>query len=212
RRGRGGGGLAGRPRPPPAGPLRSATTLPRPPLAPAAVPELALVAGLAAAAAIAEEIGRWPAIKWPNDVLVDGRKVVGVITEMESELEQVAHVLLGIGVNLNAPRDAFPPELQRKATSLLLATGRRVDRAAFTGRLLAALEARYGRFVRGGFASVRAEWEAHSSLTDADVRVVGPEGEVAGRVLGVDTDGALRVRRRTGQVVRIVAGEVTVRH
>jgi len=195
----------------PAGLNLYCTILLRPPLAPAAVPQLALVAGLAAAAAIADEIGRWPAIKWPNDVLVDGRKVVGVITEMESELEQVAHVLLGIGVNLNAPRDAFPPELQRKATSLLLATGRRVDRAAFTGRLLAALEARYGRFVRGGFASVRAEWEAHSSLTDADVRVVGPEGAVAGRVLGVDTDGALRVRRRTGQVVRIVAGEVTVR-
>jgi len=78
--------------------------------------------------------------------------------------------------------------------------------------LLAALEARYGRFVRGGFASMRAEWEAHSSLTGADVRVVSFEGEVAGRVLGVDTDGALRVRRRGGNVVRILAGEVTVRH
>ena len=184
----------------------------RPSLAPGAVPQLALVAGIAAAAAIAEEIGRRPAIKWPNDVLVDGRKVVGIITEMESELERVTHVILGIGVNLNAPRSAFPPELRRKATSLRVATGRRVDRAAFTGRLLAALEARYGRFVRGGFASMRAEWEAHSSLTGADVRVLGLEGEVAGRVLGVDTDGALRVRRRGGNVVRILAGEVTVRH
>ena len=59
---------------------------------------------------------------------------------------------------------------------------------------------------------MRAEWEAHSSLTGADVRVLGLEGEVAGRVLGVDTDGALRVRRRGGNVVRILAGEVTVRH
>src|SRR5262249_36335370 len=116
------------------------------------------------------------------------------------------------GVNLNAPRDAFPPELRRKATSLLLATGRRGDRAAFTAGVLAALEARYGRFVRGGVSSVRAEWGSHSSLPRAGLRVAGPGGEVAGRVLGVDTDGALRVRRRTGQVVRIVAGEVTVRH
>src|SRR5262249_61294467 len=106
--------------------------------------------------AITEEIGRWPAIKWPNDVLVDGRKVVGIITEMESELEQVSHVLLGIGVNLNAPRDAFPPELRRKATSLLLATGRRVDHAAFTAGVLAGLDARSGRFLCGGVSVVAA--------------------------------------------------------
>ena len=184
----------------------------RPPLPPGAVPQIALVLGAGVAAVVAEETGLRPAIKWPNDVLLGGRKVVGILTEMDSEVERVHHVIAGIGVNLNGSRTAFPPALRARATSLRLATGRRVDRAAFTGRLLAALEARYGRFVRGGFASVRAEWESHSSLSGADVRVVGPEGEVAGRVLGVDTDGALRVRRRTGQVVRIVAGEVTVRH
>src|SRR5207245_2157398 len=82
----------------------------------------------------------------------------------------------GIGVNLNAPETAFPPALRPKAGSLRLATGRRVDRAAFTGRLLAALEARYGRFVARGFSSVRAEWESYSVLTGAEVRVASPEG------------------------------------
>ena len=100
--------------------------------------------------------------------------------------------------------------LRPKAGSLRLATGRRVDRAAFTGRLLAALEARYGRFLARGFASVRAEWESYSVLTGAEVRVASPEGELAGRVVGLDDDGALRLRRPGGDVVRVVAGEVTV--
>src|SRR2546428_13447998 len=98
--------------------------------------------------------GLAPRVKWPNDVLIDGRKVAGVLTEMEAEVERVRHVILGIGVNLNAPRSAFPPELRDTATSLWLATGRRVDRAAVTGRLLAVLEARYGRFLGGGFEAV----------------------------------------------------------
>jgi BirA family biotin operon repressor/biotin-[acetyl-CoA-carboxylase] ligase len=183
----------------------------RPPVPPHAVPQLALVAGVAVAAAIAEETGVRPAIKWPNDVLLGGRKVAGVLTEMDSALERVEHAILGIGVNLNAPESAFPPELREKASSLLLATGRRVDRAAFTARLLAALEARYGRFLSGGFASVRAEWESYSCLTGAQVRVVAPEGELGGRVLDVDTDGALRLAQPDGRVVRVVAGEVTVR-
>jgi BirA family biotin operon repressor/biotin-[acetyl-CoA-carboxylase] ligase len=183
----------------------------RPPLAPGAVPRLALVVGAAVAAAIVEETGAAAAIKWPNDVLVDGRKVAGILVEMDAEMERVHHVIAGIGVNVNAPVASFPPELRDKATSLRVATGRRVDRAAFAARLLVALEARYGRFVSGGFDSVRAEWERFSCLTGTDVRVAGPDGEVAGRVLGLDDDGALRLARPDGGVARVIAGEVTVR-
>src|SRR5207244_1105467 len=110
-----------------------------------------------------------------------------------------------------SPAAAFPPELRERATSLFLATGRRVDRAAVTGRLLAALEARYGRFLEGGFEAVRAEWESYSCLTGTDVRVASAEGEMAGRVLGLDADGALMLARPDGTSTRIVAGEVTVR-
>lgn len=183
----------------------------RPRLAPPAAPQIALVAGVAVAVAVAGETGRRPGLKWPNDVLLDGRKVAGILTEMESEVERVHHVVVGIGVNLNAPRSAFPRELRAKAGSLLLATGRRVDRAVFTARLLAALEARYERFCERGFASVRAEWESYSCLTGRQVRVASPEGEVGGRVLGLDGDGALRLAARGGAVRRVVAGEVTVR-
>ena len=183
----------------------------RPPLAPGAVPCVALVAGVAVAVAIAGTGALRPAIKWPNDVLLAGRKVAGILTEMDSELERVHHVIAGIGVNLNAPRMAFPPALRGKASSLLLASGQRVDRAAFTGRLLAALEARYGRFCSAGFEAVRGEWEEYSCLTGTEVCVAAPDGEIQGRVLGLDADGALRLQRADGGTVRIVAGEVTLR-
>ena len=183
----------------------------RPVLPPSAVPQVTLVTGAAVAATVEEETGLRPAIKWPNDVLLGGRKVAGILVEMDSEIDRVHHLLVGVGVNLNTPRAGFPPELRRKATSLLVATGRPVHRAAFAGRLLAALEARYGRFSTVGFASVRAEWESYSCLTGTEVSVASPGGEIAGRVLGLDADGALRLRRRGGREVRIVAGEVTVR-
>src|SRR5262249_44458087 len=122
----------------------------RPPVAPPAVPQLALVAGVAAADAIAASTGERPAIKWPNDVLLRGRKVVGILTEMDAEVERVGHVVAGIGVNLNAPAASFPRALRAKAGSLLSLTGRRVDRAAFAARLLAAFEGCYARLLAAG--------------------------------------------------------------
>jgi BirA family biotin operon repressor/biotin-[acetyl-CoA-carboxylase] ligase len=183
----------------------------RPPLPPTAVPQLALVAGAAVAAAVSETAARPAAIKWPNDVLLDGRKVAGILTEMESEVDRVHHVVCGIGVNLNTPARAFPPALREKAGSLLTVTGRRVARAPFTARLLAAVETRYARWRDAGFAAVRPEWESYSCLTGADVTVAAGDGEQRGRVLGLADDGALRLRRADGGEVRVVAGEVTVR-
>src|SRR4029450_4759564 len=103
----------------------------------------------------------------------------------------------------------FPPDLAGKATSLRLAGGQPVDRAAFAAGLLAALEGRYRRFLAAGFAAMRSEWEACSALTGKEVRVTAPEGEVAGRVLGVDDDGALRLAAPHGEL-RVTAGEVTL--
>src|SRR5262249_23189793 len=160
----------------------------RPPLVPAAVPGLALVAGLAVADAVQVVAGARAALKWPNDVLLAGRKVAGILTELDAEVERVHHVIVGIGVNLNG--DAFPMELAAKATSLRLVTGRAVNRAQFTGGLLAALEARYRRFLADGFAAMRSEGEASAALTGKEVRGTAPQGGGAGRGLGVADDGA----------------------
>ena len=158
--------------------------------------------------AVQAVVGARAALKWPNDVLLDGRKVAGILTELDAEIERVRYVIAGIGVNVNT--EAFPAELAAKATSLRLAAGHPVDRARFTGGLLAALEARYRRFLADGFAAMRPEWEASAALTGKEVRVTAPEGEVSGRVLGVDDDGALRLAGPRGEL-RVLAGEVSTR-
>jgi BirA family biotin operon repressor/biotin-[acetyl-CoA-carboxylase] ligase len=193
----------------PAGVNLYATVVLRPPLPPARVPQLALVAGLAVADAIAAETGTAAELKWPNDVLVGGRKTAGVLTEMQGELERVRYVLVGMGVNLN--ETTFPAALRGVATSVRLATGRPVDRARFTARLLAALEARYGRFLSGGLASMRADWESLSCLQGRTVQVTAGDHVTRGRVCGIDDEGALLLEDSTGTTRRVTAGEVTLR-
>jgi len=180
----------------------------RPPLAPAEVPRLTLVAAVAAAEAIEATIGEPPGIKWPNDVLLGGRKAVGILTELEAESERVRFAIVGIGVNVNATAADFPPELRRKATSLALAGGHPIDRAAFAGRLLARLEADYGELVRRGFDALRRRYERYHVLPGRRVRVQGAQA-LAGTVRGIDADGALLVAGRHG-VERVVGGEVTL--
>lgn len=181
----------------------------RPELPPGEVPRLTLVAGIAVADAIAAvrpELA--PRIKWPNDVLLGGRKVAGVLTELDAEAERVRFVVVGIGVNLNAQPDDFPPELADKATSVAIASGERVDRAAFTAALLGSFDAAYARFRRGGFAALRERYDALHCLPGRRVIVEG-RPQRSGVARGVDEEGALLVEV-DGRVERVVAGEVTL--
>lgn len=187
------------------------STVLRPRIPPLEVPRLTLVAGLAVAEAIRDSGADFrPQIKWPNDVLLDGRKVAGVLTELEAEADRVRFVVVGIGVNLNATGADFPPELKSKATSLALVGGAAIDRAAFTGRLLTRLDGAYAAFLEGGFAALRHRYEELHGLVGLAVTIDG-NPPLAGTVRGVDDGGALLVE--TGGVVqRVVSGEVTLRH
>jgi BirA family biotin operon repressor/biotin-[acetyl-CoA-carboxylase] ligase len=181
----------------------------RPPIPVTSAPQVGLVAGLA----VAETAREWAAavaIKWPNDVLVRGRKAAGVLTEMEAEDGRVRFIVLGVGVNLNSAPEEFPAELQDKAISLCSAAGAPVDRVKFAARLLSQLEQRYDLFLRAGFAAIRPLWEGLSCLTGRNVRIEGAGEHCAGVVSGLDGDGALRLRRPGGQESRVVAGDVTV--
>src|SRR5262245_26720006 len=140
--------------------LRPAVTL-------SAVPSLALVAGLAVADAVREATGLAAGLKWPNGVQLAGRKVAGILMELDAEVERVQALVAGIGVNLNLAE--LPEDLAVTATSLRLVTGSPVDRAAFTGRLVAALAERYRRFRADGFAAMRSEWRPSPALTGKEV-------------------------------------------
>jgi BirA family biotin operon repressor/biotin-[acetyl-CoA-carboxylase] ligase len=181
----------------------------RPPIAASEAPQITLVAGLA----VAETVREWTphaAIKWPNDVLIDGRKVAGILTEMEAEEGRVGFVILGIGVNLNSATADFPEELQDRAIGLCTAAHAVIDRTVFATHLLARLEERYELFLRQGFAAIRPLWEGLSCLTGRRVDIDGGGERHTGVVIGLGADGALRLQGPAGQEISVVAGDVTV--
>jgi BirA family biotin operon repressor/biotin-[acetyl-CoA-carboxylase] ligase len=177
------------------------------PARPAAeVPPLTLLAGGAVARAV-EALGVSPRLKWPNDVqLLDDaggrRKLAGVLTEMASAGERVEHVVVGIGINVNAT--SFPPELADRATSLRAALGRPVDRARLLAGVLNAFEPLYDEFVRRGPAVAVEAFSAYAALPER-CRV---DDRLQGVALGVDPDGALRLRDDAGRIHRVISGEV----
>jgi len=184
-----------------------------------AAPQLSLLASVAVAETIVQQTQLAPTIKWPNDVLVSGKKVCGILTEMQANGSQFRAVVVGTGVNLNAPLASFPAELQDKASSLFLMRGEPVDRAAFAVSLLTHLEKLYVLWLEKGFPAVGAAWEGYASdLLGKSITVTAPEGIISGTVRGIDRDGALLVEtvsqegqaRLPSRVQRILAGDVTV--
>ncbi len=183
----------------------------RPSIRPGRAPQITLVAGIAVAEAVEKHSGLRPGLKWPNDVRLGASKVAGILTEMESEGDRVLHVVCGPGVNLNVPREVFPADLRDLATSILASTGRSVDRAAFAADLFGSFERAYDEFLARGLARLRARWDEYSVLTGHWVTVQGGPEIVEGEVLGIDEEGALRMRGRGGREVRAIAGDVTLK-
>jgi len=179
----------------------------RPPLAPHRVPPLTLAAGVAVAEALVA-FDVVPALKWPNDVLLDGKKVAGILTEMSADLDRVHHVVVGIGVNLNV--DAFPEELTAIATSLQIARGAPVSRAEFAAALCARLEHWVDQFVADGAVAVVAAWKQHARFFGKRVSVTAGRDRMDGIAEDLDDDGALKLRLDDGRVQRIVAGELAI--
>jgi len=182
----------------------------RPPILPTRATQLTFLSAVGVARAIARLTPLEPRIKWPNDVLVGGRKVAGLLNEMSAETDAVHFVILGIGVNLNMATDQLPPGLRHPATSLLLESEARVDRIAFTRQLLLELDELYMTFLAGGSESIRAEWIRWSRLAGFRVRVSSAGSEVSGTVRGIDDDGALLVEVPGSRMERILAGDVTI--
>jgi BirA family biotin operon repressor/biotin-[acetyl-CoA-carboxylase] ligase len=184
----------------------------RPDLSPAEAPATALAAAVAVAECAGRSLGSTGEleIKWPNDVLVRERKVSGILVELAAEASRVVFLVLGIGVNLNVdPRD-FPAEFRDAATSLAAERGARLDRAAFTRDLLATLEGVLDLQAEGGFAALRPRFDALFRMRGRTVRVAEPGGRaLEGVALGVDADGALRLRLASGAEQRVLAGDVS---
>jgi len=180
----------------------------RPKLVPAHAAQITLMAAVALADAISAFIPLEPTIKWPNDILVDGKKLAGILTESSCTSERVEFVVLGIGVNLNFPLAEMPPEIRARASSLMELRGAPVDREAFIRRLIQDLDRCYGVLLELGFAKLAPRWESYFALRNRPVRVEMIDQIVIGRAKGIDAQGALLVESGDGAVHAIIAGDV----
>lgn len=174
----------------------------RPDMPPERLPCLTFAAALAACDAC-RALGAETRIKWPNDLILAGRKVAGILLEREGEA-----AIVGIGINVRQRLDDFPPELREKASSLEMLTGRAIDLAALERALLAALDARIAQAERDAW---RDEYRALCLTLGQAVRVIGVDGEFRGVAETLDENGALLVRDETGALRTVLAGDVSVR-
>ena len=164
----------------------------------AELPQLSLVAGLAVAAAVENECSVPAMVKWPNDVLVEGRKVSGILLEASGSA-----VVCGIGINVNQSDDDLPPETRLPATSLRISTHRSLDRGALLASVLTELELRYDVWLAGGLAALLDELEQRNALRGLRVRV----GDRAGTAGAIAPDGRLTLVLDRGDVVLVESGE-----
>jgi BirA family biotin operon repressor/biotin-[acetyl-CoA-carboxylase] ligase len=178
----------------------------RPALPPEQVPQLSLLT----AVALHDALSRFSAdirIKWPNDILYQGAKLAGILTEMRAEPGYVHAVALGFGINLQAPADGWPPDISRVAADLSTASCQKISRLNVAAAVLNALDHWYELYLRDGFAPVHAAWwQAHSS-SGQKVRVFDGRQYIEGIASALDDDGALLLKTNSG-MERIIAGDL----
>jgi len=180
----------------------------RPTLAPAQAPQITLMAAVALADTVAAFVAEPPAIKWPNDILLQGKKLAGILTDSACDSEHIEFVILGIGVNLNFPRERMPEAIRDRAISLMDVAGKSVVREIFLRRLIKDLDRCYGILQETGFDAIAPLWQARFGLAGKRVRVEMGDELLIGRAVGIDHDGALLVEADRGGRRRVVAGDV----
>ena len=182
----------------------------RPEIAPSSASMLTLAAALAVREGIQEETGLSPLIKWPNDLVLNGKKICGILTEMSTELMEIQYVVTGIGINVN--QREFPPEIRDTATSLSLEAGRCFRRSSLIAAILKAFEKDYAAFLKTGDLSLLLE-EYNACLVNRgkEVCILDPSGEYRAVAEGIDESGSLLVTLPDGTRREIISGEVSVR-
>jgi len=185
-----------------------ASLLLRPPLPPNELPQITLSTAVAMVRALTRAAGVTPGIKWPNDLILRGKKLGGILTEMETESDQIRYLVVGLGLNVNDPD--FPSELTGTATSLFREEGRTFSRVHILRAWLEEFEALYLRFLERGFAEILEEWKQHSVTLGKCVAVRQGLRQLEGLAIEVADDGALLLETARGELVKVTSGEITL--
>lgn len=182
----------------------------RPKVEPQKASMVTIVAALAMTKAMEKITGMEIRIKWPNDVVLNGKKVCGILTEMSAELEEIHYIIVGIGINANT--ESFPEDIQDRATSIYLESGKKVERAAFIAEFCVQFEQYYERFLEmGNLAFLKEEYESYLINIGREVKIIKKKEERVRKALGINELGELIVAKSDGTTEIIFSGEVSVR-
>lgn len=177
----------------------------RPPLSPQEVSKLTLLCSVACRAALASVAGLEGTVKWPNDILINEKKICGILTEVNADQDTVHFVIIGIGINVHMSEPLLPPQ----ATSIYAETGQATARAELLKKILEEIEHRYFLFQKKGFAPIREEWRSHCSLWGKRVKIQLLNSHVEGQAVDIDEDGCLLIRTDHGFMHRVLSGDIT---
>ncbi|HVU07089.1 MAG TPA: biotin--[acetyl-CoA-carboxylase] ligase [Verrucomicrobiae bacterium] len=182
----------------------------RPDLRPQETTQLTIASAIALRRAIFAETNLKPEIKWPNDLLLGGKKVAGILTELSAELDKVRHVILGVGVDVNLDTNEFPADLKKTATSLKIEADEAISRARLAAAILRELDNDYAKIRAQRFSEIADEWEQHCATIGKNVVVQIGGRKIRGRAESLGDDGALLLRTEHGRLERIIGGDVTL--
>ncbi|WP_207667463.1 biotin--[acetyl-CoA-carboxylase] ligase [Clostridium sp. 1xD42-85] len=181
----------------------------QPSLPPYLAPQLTLLTAVALAETIEELTALMPSIKWPNDILFDNeKKCAGILTELQAEQDQIQYVIIGVGLNINQESKDWPVEVQQRATSLQIETGRQWSIKQIMQHFLKHFEILYDTYMQQGFLAVKTKWEAYGFKMGERITIRQLDRHRQAIFYGLADDGALLIKNEDGSVERLYSGEI----
>ena len=182
----------------------------RPEIELAKAPQISILAGVAVAEVLNDYCPDKVKLKWPNDVLIDRKKVCGILPQVKTSANAVNFIVLGIGINVNINNNQFPDEIRDLATSLVIETGNEISRLELIISLYENLTKWYKQLLKKGFGSIREKWLSLTPMIGQTVQVMFYEETVSGQAIGLDEDGSLILLTDNNETIRISAGDATI--
>ncbi|MGG3469626.1 biotin--[acetyl-CoA-carboxylase] ligase [Neobacillus pocheonensis] len=171
-------------------------------------PQLTLLTAVAIVQAIEEVTGLTPEIKWPNDILINGKKITGILTELQAEADRIHSIIVGMGINVNQKKEDFPNEIQDTASSLFIEKGETISRASLIRSIFKQFEKLYLLYLEQGFLPIKLLWESYAVSIGKILKARTLTSVIEGKALGITEDGVLLLEDNSGTIHHVYSADI----